>query len=285
MVVMGESRVQTPGRWRLCGVLCLALVALAQAACWEAPADRDEDRTEDLRDDDARNEDPRFSTVEDLVLRGQYEEVVTILEGLLEEHPGTGRAELLLGLSLHEQRLYSLALPHLERSLELAPFQRQEGAWYYLGWCRLELGRLEQAKEAFARHLELVPDEGDSHFGLGLVHLELDQLSEAARSFEKSIELNLAALSAGRSIPSSAIAKAHARLADVHLAEDDLAGARQRLQECLAIYPAAYAAWYKLYEVCTRLGEEEAAAAALTQHELWRARVRGTPEPSAEEEP
>jgi O-antigen ligase len=72
------------------------------------------------------------------------------------------------------------ALPPLERIVADYPYH--VGALGNLGIARLDSGDLAGARECFARVLALVPDDGLSHYNLGLV---LERMGYAARASEE----------------------------------------------------------------------------------------------------
>lgn len=207
------------------------------------------------------------------VLEERFDEAIPALQALLDERPGLGRAELYLGMCFQKQKHYGKARPWLEAAAaRVDAFPGQESAWYFLGWCLYNLGDVQGARGAFEEHLSRAPDEGDSHFGLGLVELEAGNLDEAVVRWRRSIELHRAAVEASGVDRSADIAKAHARIADVHVLRGEWPQAREELMACVTLWPPHHAAWYKLHQVLLELGEERAAAEALREHDLWKAR-------------
>jgi Tfp pilus assembly protein PilF len=196
------------------------------------------------------------------------------LEAYLQQHPADGRAEFLVGLSYHREKHYALARPHFERAIELTPAYHT--TYHFLGWCLYYLGEMPAARAAFEAHLAHMPDEGDSHFGVGLIDLDEDRLDDAERRFRHAIELQ-----ADNAARRKDVSKAHARLGDVYLRRGDLAAARAELETATRLWPQHYTAFYKLSRVLNRLGEPEAAAEAYRQYEYWERRAgqrRGVPE-------
>lgn len=234
-------------------------------------------------------EDPRIGELEALIGSGAFEAAGELAEAVLADHPDHGHAELLLALSLHKRKLYLRARPHFLAVLARGPsFELFDATWYYLGWCLFNTGELELAREAFERHLETNPDEGDTHFGLGVVALEQGREDDALASLQRSIELNLARVESGDPSRMPDVAKGWARVADVWLAREDPTKAREALERCVQVWPPHFNAWYKLYQVHTELGNEELAARSLEAHEHWKAQARGadaapTDDTSAEE--
>ncbi len=197
------------------------------------------------------------------------------LRAWLQDHPGDGRAEFLLGLSFHREKRYGLALPHFVAASELEPSYHP--TWHFLGWCLYWLGDLVAARQAFETHLSYKPEEGDSHFAIGLIDLDEDRLDDAERRFRDAIRLQ-----ADNPARRKDVSKAHARLADIHVRCGELDAARNELVTATTLWPEHYTAFYKLFRVLTRLGETEAAKEAFRQYRLYEQvaeEKRGVPEP------
>ena len=102
-----------------------------------------------------------------------------------------------------------------------------------------------------------------------MVELEASRLDAAARHFTDALALyermRVAEprTYAGRQ---SALARCHARLADVHFARDDYAAARASLIASTTIFPSNISAFYTLSLVERRLGNDAAADAALERY-------------------
>lgn len=213
--------------------------------------------------------------IADLIGQQQVEPARALLARYREAHPLDGQAEFLLGLTYHREKRYGLARPHFERALKLAPDYAT--IHHFLGWCLYNLGEAGAARRAFEAHLARAPGEGDSHFALGLIDLDENRLDDAEHRFLEAIRLQ-------QDIPrrKREVSKAHARLADVYMVRGDLAAARLHLENSTRLWPEHYTAFYKLYRVLTRLGEDDAARAALEQHRYWQQVAqerRGVPEP------
>lgn len=247
--------LQRPRAW----LLLLVLLCWPAAACGPdvAPAER-------------LPPDPVQLDAERLLAAGKWSEAAALLERVVQRRPDDGRALLLLGSALHKQKQYARARPWLERAASLTDYDRHEGASYFLGWCLLNLGELDGAARAFERHLELRPEEGDAHFGLGLVSLERGDDAAALVHFGRAVDLGeRAALEHPER--RADVAKAHARIADVLLSRGDVEGARDRLQLALNLWPQQATVAYKLAEVLRELGDERGAEEVLRQAERLRA--------------
>lgn len=216
----------------------------------------------------------RLTTIFKLIGRRQTVEARNQLAAYLSDNTDDGRAEFLVGLSYHREKSYARARPHFVRATEHSPGYHQ--TYHFLGWCLYYLGDARAARDAFKEHLAFVPDEGDSHFGIGLIDLDEDRLDDAQVRFQKAIELQVNNQRRRRNV-----AKAHVRLADVYVRRNQLEDARDHLETATSLWPQHYAAFYKLSRVRTRLGEAESAKEAFDLYRLWQERVapkRGLPE-------
>ena len=189
------------------------------------------------------------------------------LRKYLNVNPGDGRAHFLFGLTYHREKRYELARESFDEAIRLAP--DYYATHYFLGWAQYYLGEPEAARDAFLRHLDYQPREGDSHFALGLIALDADELKEAERRFRTAIMLS--AETEGRT---KELSKSRARLSDVLVRTDRLEEARRELELAVELHPEYDEAHYKLYRVCTRLGDEAAALEAKKTYEQIRERTQ-----------
>ena len=206
---------------------------------------------------------------------GQFADVEKLVADYLARAGNTahkGQAEFMLGLSFHRRQLYQAARGHFARAIELEP--GYVPSYYFYGFALFNLGRFDEAERAFATYLAAKPDKADAIFGRGLVALEQDRVDDAQRYISRAIEI-VDAQRAGRKDDAEArkdSARYHARLADVYLRRDDLVHARAALETSVALWPDFFECWNKLYEVLSRLGENDAAQAALAKYKETLAR-------------
>jgi Tfp pilus assembly protein PilF len=231
--------------------------------------------------------DPRIQDAGRLLVRGQYEQARALLLAVMADFKDNIRAELFLALTYHKEKHYDLARPHYERIIRLhdeqgLDFKEFPATYYFQGWCLYYLGLLPESRASFEKHVELQPKEAaDSLFGLALIDLEDDKLDDAERRFLQSIRMQENNPRLAREV-----AKAHARVAEVYLRREQLEKARDHLVTATSMYPDHYTAWYKLYQVLTRLGDADAAAAAMAEFRAAEQRVRPeTGERREEKEP
>jgi tetratricopeptide (TPR) repeat protein len=212
--------------------------------------------------------DPRWTVVQRMLARGSFADAETVLAVWSAERPAESRLRFLLGLAIQKQRRYQQARELIEASLAGdGEFPERRHADHFLGWCHYYLGEPEASAARFRRHLELVPDEPDSTFGLGLIALDAGELDEAERLFTLAIEVQ-----SGPDANPRDLAKALARLGDAREQRDLHAEAEELYMQSLAKYPNSVEVWEKLARVRDRLGKEPEAASA--RHEAGRARER-----------
>jgi tetratricopeptide (TPR) repeat protein len=185
------------------------------------------------------------------------------------------QAEFVIGCTYQQEKNYSAAREHFERALLMAPTYYPP--WHFLGFANYYLGDLPGAHHAFEEHLKHSPDEGESWFGLGITDFDLGRLTEAEQDFRNAIQRNEALRQADpqRRARTREVSKARVRLADVLLAEPDLAGAREQLEQAAKLWPEQVETWFKLGQVRAQLGD--AAGAAEAQQKYLDLKARQTP--------
>ena len=194
---------------------------------------------------------------------GNYDAGRKLVDAYLK-HGGArpGQAEFLLGFACHKQDLYTEGLEHLTRAVELEPGYL--ATYYYLGFAQFQLGHMPEARKAYETFLRAQPDKPDALFGLGLVALEQDRIDEAAQKIGRAIELVRARAREPKQADDAHrdLGRYLARMADVKLRQEDLAGARDALRESVTLVPDIPDVWSKLERVLVRLGDEPGAKEA-----------------------
>lgn len=173
-----------------------------------------------------------------------------------------GQAEFVIGLTYHRQQFFDTASEHFLRALQLEPAFLE--TYYYAGNSLFNVGRLEEARAAYAVYARHKPDDKATAFGQGLVELEADRIDDAERFMKRAIELATAQRSAAqdpRAIDGD-LGRYHARLGDLYVRRDDFARARELFEKAAQLRPESPEVWSKLAAACDRLGDVEAAQQA-----------------------
>ncbi len=200
-----------------------------------------------------------------------------LLSTLRESHPDHPSLQFLQALAVQKQKRYAVALESwnaLDR-IEVS-YPERSHLDHYRGWCLFYLGRPEEATQAFRRHLDVVPTEPDSHFGLGVSQLELANPEEALVSLDRAIEIDLGTVDRRR-----ALGKAWIRRGDALWELDRVEDAAHSYHKGVIQFVDHYEGWAKLARAHDRLGSPEDAEWARREEARARARV-GQVEPGAE---
>ncbi|MCH2133027.1 MAG: tetratricopeptide repeat protein [Phycisphaerales bacterium] len=186
----------------------------------------------------------------------------------LDEFPTDSRGLFLMGLSHHQDKHYARAVSWLKEAIAAKPVYPP--AWHFLGWTQYYLGQPDEARAAFLWHIGLDPEEGDSHFALGLLDLDEWRLNDAESRFRTAMSLQ-------ESIPGRAkgVSKAAARLSEViEYRDQDVDRAIELLKQSVRLYPDHYEAWYRLWQLLDRQHQFEDAERARLAFVAARDRVR-----------
>ena len=208
-------------------------------------------------------DDPRIDIAREFLSNHQYVQAEVILRTILGESPSIGRARMLLGITVQKQKRYAAALGILDEALATGqPFPEAAHGQHFRGWCLYHLGHSNEAQAAFEAHVQAFPKEGDSHFGLGIIALEAGDLDAAQERLEHAIELQASLPGRKREV-----AKAYARLGDVHFARGNLDVAKESYHTAVIRWSDHYEAWAKLARVLDRLDRSDEAERARVEYE------------------
>lgn len=226
-------------------------------------------------------DDPRLEIVRKLLSSSRFGDAKLVAETVVTQQPTVARAEFYLGLALVKLKQYEQARPHLERAAASGQaFPERKHVPHFLGWASYHLGELDRAREEFLDHLEVVPDEADSLFGLGVISFDQDELDAAEARFHEAI-----AVQKGPNASRRDVSKAWIRLGDVAMRRGDAEEAEKAYMDGLALYPNHYEGWAKLARARDRLGKTKQAESARNEERRAIARLNasGSPNPSGEE--
>lgn len=221
-------------------------------------------------DAEAFPDDPRIEIVRRLMSSGRFEDALLVARSVQEQQADVDRADFYVGLALTKLKQYQQARPHLEAArLSKQPFPERRHAAHFLAWGSYHLGELERAHEEFLVHLEAVPNEPDSLFGLGLIAFDRDDLDAAEARFRESI-----AVQQGPDANRRELSKVWIRLGDVFMRRGDATEAEKAFMEGLGLYANHYEGWAKLARARDRLGKTKEADSARNEERRALERVR-----------
>jgi tetratricopeptide (TPR) repeat protein len=109
----------------------------------------------------------RFGLVLPAAAMGNWDEVITQYKKILETDPKNTTANYRLGVIYYERKEYNTSFKHLEKVVNLYPFD-YDGLIMY-AWCNFQLGNLREAKVLFNKVLMLSPDDSSAKEGLSLL--------------------------------------------------------------------------------------------------------------------
>jgi predicted O-linked N-acetylglucosamine transferase (SPINDLY family) len=116
---------------------------------------------------------------------GRYSDLESRARTLVEQYPDFGFGWQLLGGALQMQN--KDALPAFQKMAELMP--NEADAHYNLGIALKSAGQYEDAVISYRRALQINPNYAEAHYNLGNSLKQLGQLSEAETSFRHAIKL------------------------------------------------------------------------------------------------
>ncbi len=93
-----------------------------------------------------------------------------------------------LGVILIHARKLGEAVEILEPLTKDILYSSPESAWGNLGWAYLEMGRLDEARDALLRSIAAQPRFCVGHYRLGLVHERLARAEAAVESFSNALQ-------------------------------------------------------------------------------------------------
>jgi tetratricopeptide (TPR) repeat protein/2-polyprenyl-3-methyl-5-hydroxy-6-metoxy-1,4-benzoquinol methylase len=167
---------------------------------------------------------PLSTEVEALIAlfnRRSYAEAESRTRALLEQYPYFGFGWKLLGGTLQMQG--KEALSAFKKVTELMPDDAE--AHYNLGVVLKSVGQLDHAMTSYRRAIQLKPDYAEAHSNLGNVQKDIGQLEDAVASYRRAVEIR----------PDFALA--HNNLGSVLKALGQLGDAEASFQRAMRIKP------------------------------------------------
>ncbi|MCL7489665.1 MAG: tetratricopeptide repeat protein [Desulfobulbaceae bacterium] len=118
---------------------------------------------------------------------GRSDEAMSIMQEVIKRQPAHGEALNYVGYSWADKNIHlDQALEYIQRAIELKP----DNAYIQdsLGWVYYRLGRIEEAREALERAVELSDEEDPAILDhLGDVYLELGRRGDAIDAYLKAL--------------------------------------------------------------------------------------------------
>ena len=174
----------------------------------------------------------------------RYAELESQLRSLLGQFPASGFAWKLLGAAQQMQGRNALAA--FQKTTELMPEDAE--AFFNLGVVQKSLGHLEQAAASYRHALKLNPNYAEAHSNLGNVLKDLGQLDAAVASIGAALQIK----------PDSA--EAHNNLGAALKERGELDAAIISYQRAIMLRPNFIDAHYNLGNLLNDLGRHEDAA-------------------------
>ncbi len=116
---------------------------------------------------------------------GRYAELEDKARALTGQYPGFGFGWKLLGGTL--QMLGKNALPSFQKAIELMP--NEADAHFSLGVAQRKMGLFADAAASYRRAIQIKPDYAEAQGNLGNVLKDLGRLDEAADSYRQAVKL------------------------------------------------------------------------------------------------
>lgn len=196
---------------------------------------------------------------------GRIPEARALLGDATERFPRSATLQHQLGDALFSTGDLAGARRAFERTLELAP-ERVEGL-IGLGEVQVALGQGPAAVETLERAVRMAPDEGRTHYLLGLAYREVGRLDEAQAELERGVGSYRGSIPDRGTQQLAGLVRSFDRLLQraIRLTDADPAAALVVLEECRAEQPENAIVLINLGVVQQRLSDYEAALAVLLE--------------------
>jgi protein O-mannosyl-transferase len=152
---------------------------------------------------------------------GDWRDEQTLFRAATRVHAASPRAQLILGRDAAKKGDPTAALAALDQAL--AAYPQLVAAWLERGSVLGQLGRIEEARDAFARAVEFGPQHPAGHLNLGIAESRLGHADAARRSLRKALVLD------------PTLDKAWAQLGNLALARGDRDEAARDYRRAIAL--------------------------------------------------
>jgi tetratricopeptide (TPR) repeat protein len=116
------------------------------------------------------------------------DEQLEAISNLLGMYPNDERTHMQLANYYNAQQNFAEAVKHFEHATSINP--EFASAFNALGYARRGNGDLDGAKVAFARYVELIPDEANPYDSYAELLMEMGEYDESIANYRKALELD-----------------------------------------------------------------------------------------------
>ena len=176
----------------------------------------------------------------------RYAEAESHTRALLKQYPEFGFGWKLLGGTLQMQG--KDALPAFQKAVDLMPDDAE--AHYNLGVVLKSAGRLDEAAASYRRAIEIKPDYAEAHSNLGNTLKDLGQHNEAIASYRRALKIRPDSSDAHNNLGTA--------LKDLGQLDDAIASYRKAVE----LKPDFALAYYNVGNVQKELGQHNAAVSS-----------------------
>lgn len=187
--------------------------------------------------------------------KSDYLNAIASLKKALEENPGDGEAEQLLGLSYYLAERPAEAIPELEK-VQTWFASANVDASYILGICYIQTKDYPNARKAFAKMFDVPAESAASYLFTARMLLRQDFGPVAEEYAQKAVALD------------PKLPLAHQLLGEVYLYHSQLEEAIAEFRKELVINPGSATAYYKLADGYSRVQKYDDAE-RLLQRSIW----------------
>lgn len=187
--------------------------------------------------------------------KSNFPHAIEYLKRASTEDPSNGEATQLLGLSYYLGGHPADAIPLLEQVQEWFPRANVDAA-YILGICFIQTKDYSNARKAFARMFEVLPDSAAAYLFTArmLLRQEFDPIAEEYA--QKAVTLD------------PKLPLAHYLLGELYLYKSRIPEAIAQFQQEIAVNPANAATYYKLADAYSRVQKFDDSE-RLLQRSIW----------------
>ena len=208
---------------------------------------------------DRGEERARLALAEAFADTGQYKPAEQALRETIEVFPASGTAHYKLA-RLHRWQKQDLeALPEFEKAAGFAPMLGANSIYQSVGALYAAQARYDSAVEAYAKRIDLHPNDAVAHHDLGDIYSRIGRDDEAMAEFIVSGLLN------------PRYADAHAGVANLHLRAGRYSECAEEARRTLALDPSHKQARLALGTSLMRLGRTEEGRQELREYERLQA--------------